>query len=283
MSSLKRREVLPVDGTTRPSPTVAETERFLPSVTVMKHSTMLERKGKHDPEFQRRSHDPPMTDEEAPQEATQLLMLDLRISSKNNKKHRVLIMTSPFIRCVQTAVIVAQEIGVKEIQIHHALGEAVNKVRDEGWDFAYESLARPRSELAQIVRAISEEGEQMRNKAPVTISAVIGSPMGVDDVQESEIKYQDRVGKVLEECAASLEFDGDHIVVIGHSSTLQVFSQHFPEKVHVVKDEPCGFLTLSTPSSHTLWFSGRSRVHIRPKISADPTKKIGMQGGEDEK
>jgi len=270
--------VRPVDGSFRPEPTVGETERFLPSITVMKHSTTLERKGKHDPNFVRRAHDPPLNDFESPIEATQLLMLDLRISEKNNKSHRCLIMSSPHQNCVQTAVLVAQEIGVKEIQIHHWLGEAVNTVRDMGWDWAYESLARSRSDLSQIVSDLSSEGMQLRNKASVTISSYLGTPLGADDVQESSIKYQHRVGEVLDECAASLEFDGDHIIIIGHSSTLQVFSQHFPEKVHIVKDEPCGFLTLATPTSHALWFSGRSRVQLRPVVALDNSKKAGCQG-----
>lgn len=274
----KRRDVLPVDGSFRPEPTVGQTERFLPTVTLMKHSKTLVREGKHDPNFASRAHDPPITDLSSPQEATQLLMLDLRISEKNNKKHRILVMSSPHQNCVQTAVLVAQEVGVKEIQIHHWLGEAVNTVRDMGWDFAYESLARPRHELAQIVSETSAEGEQLRNKAAVRISSFLGTPLGKEDVQESDVKYQHRVGDVLDECVSSLEFDGDHIIIVGHSSTLQVFSQHFPEKVHIVREEPCGFLTISTPTSHALWFSGRSRVQLRPAVALDPTKKTGMQG-----
>jgi len=277
-----RREVRPVDGSFRPPPTSGETERFLPSLTVMKHSATLERQGKHDPNFTHgRCHDPVITDLETPRESTQLLMLDLRISEKNNKRHRVNIISSPHQNCVQTAVLVAQEIGVKEIQIHHSLGEAVNTVRDQGWDWAYESLARSRGELSSIVADISAEGEQLHNKASVRISSFLGAPLGPEDVQESSIKYEQRVGAVLDECAASLEFDGDHIILIAHSSTLQVFSRHFPEKVHIVKDEPCAFLTLSTPSSHTLWFSGRSRVQLRPAIGYDSTKKAGMQGDGD--
>jgi len=277
-SQFKRREVRVVDGTFQPPPTSGEVERFIPTLTVMKHSATLQRTGKHDPNFRSRAHDAPIIDFDSPREATQLLMLDLRISEKNNKRHRVLIMTSPHQNCVQTAVLVAQEIGVKEIQIHHHLGEPVNAVRDAGWDWAYESLARSRGELASIVADVSAEGEQLRNKAPVRISGVLGSALGADDVQESDIKFQHRVGVVLDECAASLEFDGDHIIIIGHSSTLQCFSQHFAEKVRIVKDEPCGFLTLSTPSSHTLWFSGRSRVALQPVVALDPSKKVGLQG-----
>lgn len=277
-----RKEIRAVDGSFKPEPGIGETERFLPSITVMKHSATLVRKGKHDPLFTRRCHDAPITDHKSPQESAQLLMLDLRISEKNNKKHRILIISSPFQNCVQTAVLVAQEIGVKEIQIHHGLGEAVNTVRDNGWDFAYESLAMSRGELSRVVAAISAAGEQLRNKASVTISAVLGNPLGVDDVQESAVKYQQRVGDVLSESAATLEYDGDHIIIIGHSSTLTVFSQHFSEKVHIFKDEPCSFLTLSTPSSHTLWFSGRSRVQIRPRVALDPSKKVGMQGEVEE-
>ena len=270
-------EVRAVDGKFIPEPTVGETERLLPSITVMKHSTKLVRKGKHDPDFLKRSHDPRITDHDAPQEATQLLMVDLRISQKNNKNHRILIMSSPLICCLQTAVIVAQELGVREIQVHHALGEAVNKILDMGWDFAYETLAPRRSEMDRAVRLMSQEGEENRNKAPVVISNMLGKAMGVDDVQESDINYRHRVGEVLDEAASSLEFDGDHVIIIGHDSTVMTFSQHFSETCDVVSIAECGFLTMCTPSSHSCWFSGRSRVQLKPLRSLDPSMKIGSQ------
>lgn len=276
-SPSKRREVRPVDGTSVPEPTAGETERLLPTVTVMRHSTTLKRTGKHDPNFTSRAHDPGITNHEAPQEATQLLMVDLRISSRNNKKHRILVMSSPMQNCLQTAVIVAQELGVREIQVHDHLVEAVSALRDMGWDFNYETLALRRSEMDRVVRLASQEGEEMRNKAPVTISAVLGRAIGRDELQESDAKYRHRVGEVLEEAVSSLEFDGDHIVIIGHTSTLSVLSQHFSEKVDVVSADDCGFLTLCTPSSRSCWFSGRSRVQLRPLRSLDLTKKIGSQ------
>lgn len=277
VDSSPSKRVRAVDGKSIPEPTAGETERLLPTVTVFRHSTTLKRTGKHDPNFASRAHDPGITNFEAPQESTQLLMVDLRISARNNKKHRILVVSSPLKNCLQTAVIVAQELGVREIQVHQQLVEAVSAVRDMGWDFAHETLAMRRSEMDRLVRLTSQEGEETRNKAPVTISAVLGHALGREELQESDAQYRHRVGEVLEESASSLEFDGDHIVIIGHSSTLDVFAHHFPETCDVVSVDDCGFLTLSTPSSHSCWFSGRSRVQLRPLRSLDLTKKIGSQ------
>jgi len=255
--------------------------RFLPTITVMKHSTLLKRTGKHDENFATMAHDTKMIDDDLPREASQMLMLDLEISERNHKAHRVVVVSSPYRSCLQTATIVAQEFGLSSIQVHHGLGEAVKTSRDLGWDFAYEQLTLSDFEMDEVVREKSAEGELQREAFPVHIAAVLGHSLGVDDVQESDVLYKHRVGEVLDDVAAALERDGDHFVIIGHSSTLQVFSRHFiTDKscaIIVGSDQDCSFLTLATPSPSSFFCTGRSRLQLRPVRADDPSKKIGFQ------
>ena len=100
--------------------------RYLPTISIITHSTKLLREGKYDPNFKDgRAHDAKIIDDDLPREAAQLLMLDLEITQRNFKEHRVVIVSSPYRRCIETATIVAQEMGVDSIQIYYDFGEAV--------------------------------------------------------------------------------------------------------------------------------------------------------------
>ena len=52
-----------------------------------------------------------------PHWAAEMLQLDIGLSSLNLTKHRVIILTSPFRRCLETAVLLAQNIGIDGIQV----------------------------------------------------------------------------------------------------------------------------------------------------------------------
>ena len=253
--------------------------RRLPTVTIMNHSQMLERTRKYDENFKKRAHDVGITDFECPREAAQLLMLDLEINKKNFKKHRVTVVSSPYKRCIQTAVLVAQEMGVNDIQIFYDFGEGVGASRDSGWDFAYEPLNNRRGDMENIVRETSRPGELDEREAPaISIGGYFGTELTVAHLNENDINYLDRVSAACAQSAACLECDGDHVVVVGHATTLKKAAHYFiSEDTGVFEVQPVGYMTITTPSDGSAWISGRSRINVKPVLAADPSKKIGFQ------
>lgn len=252
--------------------------RYLPSVTFVAHAKELERTGKYDENFKKRAHDTHIVDYETPREVAQLLMLDLEINKKNLKQHRVTVVSSPYKRCLQTAVLVAQEMGVDQIQVFYDFGEAVAASRDSGWDFAYEPLVNSRGDMRRIVSEASRIGELEREASRISIGSFNGNELTVDDLNESEVNYLFRVSAACEQTAACLEMDGDHVVVVGHGTSLKKAAMHFiSEDTGVYDVKPCGYMTITTPSDGSAWISGRSRICVKPIRTEDPNKKIGFQ------
>lgn len=253
--------------------------RYLPTISIMAHSTKLLREGKYDPNFKDgRAHDAKIIEDDLPREAAQLLLLDLEITQRNFKDHRVVIVSSPYRRCIETATIVAQEMGVESIQIYYDFGEAVSDSRDAGWDFAYEPLTVSPGEMDDFVFTKSEDGVHTHNSNRVSIDNIVGRQLSVDDVQENDVRYQYRVGEALNQVQASLEQDGDHVVIVGHPSTIQSAAIHFlgaDMKVYHIED--CGCLTLASPSDASSWIAGNFRMKIKPIRTENPNLKIGFQ------
>jgi broad specificity phosphatase PhoE len=248
--------------------------RYIPTITIMRHSITLERTGKHDPNFTSRSHDQKMVDDDLPREAAQLLMLDLNISKRNFKEHRCVVMSSPYRRCLETATIVAQELGLSSIQVYHDFGEAVIKSLDADWDFAYEPLTQSLSVLEGIVQDKSQEGEERYDSQRITVEAAIGQELTQADLNENPINYQYRIGEALNQATASLEMDGDHVIVIAHGTTIQQAATHFLGMEVLNEEAPCGYITIASPSDNSAWLAGRSKVTIKPMRSKDMSKKI---------
>ncbi len=245
----------------------------------MAHSKVLQRTGKYDENFLKRAHDNFIIDYETPREVAQLLMLDLEINKKNITQHRMTVVSSPYKRCLQTAVLVAQEIGVDKIQVYYDFGEAVAASNNNGWDFAYESLVNSRGEMHNIVSEASRLGELDREAPRISIGGFFGKELTVDDLNESDINYLFRVSAACEQTAACLEADGDHVIVVAHPTTLKKAAMHFiSEDTGSIYDvKPCGYMTITTPSDSSAWISGRSRICVKPIRTEDPNKKIGFQ------
>lgn len=252
--------------------------RYLPSVSFISHSKAIQRTGKYDKNFQKRAHDAWIIDYETPREVAQLLMLDLEINMKNLKQHRINVVSSPYKRCLQTAVLVAQEVGVDEIQVYYDFGEAVAASNNSGWDFAYEPLVNTRGEMHNIVSEASRLGELDREAPQISIGSFNGTELTVDDLNESDINYLYRISGACQQTAACLEQDGDHVIVVSHPTTLKKAAMHFiSEDTGVYDVKPCGYMTVTTPSDGSAWISGRSRICVKPIKSEDPNKKIGFQ------
>ena len=253
--------------------------RYVPTVTIINHSKTLKREGKYDENFKTRSHDSWIIDLDAPREAAQLLALDLEITAKNYKEHRVTIISSPYKRCLQTATLVAQEMNIDNIQVYYDFGEAVAASRDAGWDFAYEPLVVSQSEMQNIVSEASRKGEQEREDPAITIGGFLGRE--VKDLNENDLNYFDRVSNACGETAAALEHDGDHMVVIAHATTIKKAAMYFiGEDTSVFKIQDCGYMTITSASDGSSWISGRSRSAVKPVRAANPNLKIGHEMGE---
>lgn len=245
----------------------------------MNHAKTLEREGKYDENFKKRAHDGWIIDEEGPRVAAQLLSLDLEITAKNYKQHRVTIISSPYKRCLQTATLVAQELNMNEIQVFYDFGEAVAASRDAGWDFAYEPLVVSQHEMQSIVSEASRKGEIERENPAVSIGSFNGTE--VKDLNENDLNYFDRVAGAAAQTAAALEQDGDHMVVIAHASTIKKAAMHFiGEDTSVFKIRDCGYMTITSTSDGSNWISGRSRIDVKPVKAANPNLKIGCEFGQ---
>ena len=254
------------------------TTRYIPTVTIMNHSEKLERRAVHDPNFKHRAHDTKIIDDDIPREAAQLLLLDLNVSTRNKSEHRIVVISSPYKRCLETATIVAQEVGVDTIQVYYDYGEAVSASRDAGWDFAYEPLVVPRGEMDVIVAEKSQEGEERHNSNAITIEMAYGKELSNDDIQENDVRYNFRIGGALTQSCASLEQDGDHVIIIGHGSTMKSAGNYFVPSLNLLNVEaPCGYVTFCSPSDDSVWLQGRSKVTVKPVPSEDMSKKIGHQ------
>lgn len=90
----------------------------LPTLTMMQHSEARHKKPKkkdidsiHDPIDI--LHDTEIVDDELPFQTTQMIMLDLELTFRNCKKNRILVISSPFRKCVETATVVSQAFGIE--------------------------------------------------------------------------------------------------------------------------------------------------------------------------
>ena len=252
--------------------------RYIPTISIIRHSEALKRTGIHDENFKHRAHDTKIIDDDLPREATQLLMLDLNISQRNKNEHRSVVISSPYKRCLETATIVAQELGLRSIQVYYDFGEAVSASRDAGWDFAYEPLTVPLNEMEEIVAEKSQEGVDRYNSNPITIDCAYGKRLSNDDIQENDVRYNFRIGNALTQSCDSLEQDGDHVIIVAHGTTIKSAGNYFVPTLNLLNVEAsCGYVTFCSPSDDSVWLSGRSKVTVKPVPSEDTSKKIGHQ------
>jgi broad specificity phosphatase PhoE len=224
----------------------------VPTVTIMKH-------GPTRPSVNR-PHDPPTVDWGMPAWAASMLTMDLGLSKK--KKNNIIIVTSPFQRCIESAVVVAHSLGVKSIEVHYGLGESVSAIRTNGWDWAYCPLYLSPQQMHLVVANMEEPGKE------ISISGIYGRQMGPEDITERYDQIYLRVSETFDSIKSRLKNPGDHIVCVGHTDTIKIFVRHFgPSTTAEVMDvKNCGFVTLACPTQEIYWLKTRSRV----KIFAEP-------------
>jgi len=103
-------------------------------------------------------HDPALDDREGPIEAAHTLMLDLAINELNSDSHRILIVVSPFRRCLESSVLIAQAMGVPAIQVHYGLTEQVSILRNAGWDWEVAPLYMNERDMRNVVAQMVSVG-----------------------------------------------------------------------------------------------------------------------------
>lgn len=196
-----------------------------PTLTIMRHAdVVVKRKGptQTSSDFfrnNRRLHDPSIVNDDDVLEAASLLLLDLGISEKNCRKHRVLVVSSPFLKCLESAVLVCQIFGVESFYVHYGLGDSMNNILASGWDWATVPLQLPRHEMERHVNIKSRQGER-KGRNRIKINNYLGTEKTVQDKSETLREFHARMNDTLDEIRLSLERPGDRMIVIGHDETL---------------------------------------------------------------
>ena len=178
-----------------------------------------------------------------------MMLLELGISKKYVKKHKILIVCSPMRRCIETGVLVAESIGITNISIHHGLTDTLSDVRDMGWnvqsldEHVVSCTLNPR-EMDEIVEEIREPWKYVNNDAnpplveemQVDIQNIFGEMMSPSQLPELPEAHELRVSETLEDIAETVSEDGEHIIIIAHDATMNVFARHFGDRDLQVSD-----------------------------------------------
>jgi broad specificity phosphatase PhoE len=197
-------------------------------------------------------------------EAASVLMLDLGITEKNHKMHRVMVVSSPFKKCLETAVLVCQVFGVDSFYVHFGVGENLINILQTGWDWGRIPLYLTSSEMHQFVNQKSRKGER-RGKCKVRISGFLGSPMSAEDRGENQRDITNRFAKSFNEIKSFLEKRGDHMICVAHHDAQTHFARNYGEGYDVTNGQDCSFITFAMPSDNCAWVTGRSRINFIPK------------------
>lgn len=103
---------------------------------------------------------------------------------------------------------------------HYELGDFVPNARDAGWDYCAQPLLLPPQELKKVVKDIRNP-----DLLKVKVEVVHGRELTVEDLNESRENLRDRVTHALKTLQAILQHEGEHVVVVAHESTIEVFAQ----------------------------------------------------------
>jgi len=228
----------------------------MPTVTVMNHGPARPSRT--------RFHDPPLADHGMPGWAAKILTMDLGLEKSRKKKAgKIVIWCSPYQRCIESAVVVAQELGVQSIRVHYGLGESCSAIRTAGWDWAYCPLYLSPDQMRLVVSNMEEPGRLIK------IESIQGRQQSTTDIIEADDQLFLRVSETLELVKSEVNNPGDHSIVIAHKDTMRIFVQHFgPSATAQVFDEKhCSFATLAVASQECYWLKTRSRV----KVFAEPS------------
>ena len=142
------------------------------------------------------------------------------------------VVSSPFRRCLQTAGIVAAALGVRTVDVHLGLGEAMAQVKRNGWpdDPGHELTYLSKAEMEAAVQAApGATGSALR------LGAVRGEKprFGQDDVQ--------RIRSVLGQMCAEVVSDSGGVLMVTHGDVLAQWVEMATRET-VLQCDYCGFI-----------------------------------------
>lgn len=213
---------------------------------------------------QQRYHDTDIIDNTLPVETAEMIMLDLGLDYRSASSKRVLVVSSPLRKCVETATVVAQTFGVEGIFVHYGFCQSMMASLDNGWDWATMPLVASQSEMREIVRQKSLELKS-KDRGDVRLMGFIGKSFVTEDKNESEREYVDRVEGAIEDMKSSLFQPGDHAIVIAHDETLKIIIHHYGSGSELISNDECSYLTLAVASPRSAWIASRCRLQLSPQ------------------
>ena len=226
----------------------------------------------------RRRHDPPICDLSLPGSVAQTLLLELGISKQHIHKHKIMIICSPLRRCIETAVLVAQSIGLTGFSIHHELVDNLSNVRYSGWnidslDSHVADLVLSREEIDDLVDELCTPWKYVNIEADppevqtlrVKVENVFGEMLTASMLPELKEVHDHRVKQALGSIQDAVCEDGEHVVIIAHEDSMNVFVQLYGDReLRVSEMKDCSFITARKASKGCVWIQGMSRcvVHL---------------------
>lgn len=177
-----------------------------------------------------RPYDTPISDFELPHSAA------TRLSEYDFTK----IVSSPFRRCLQTAAVVARELGVPTVDVHKGIGEAMAQVKRNGWpddpdhELSYLSEEEMRATLAGSSVSLTSTS--------VSLGGVYGEKpvFGQDDAS--------RIRDVLAEIAAAVGSEGGSVLLVTHGDVVGQWVEMVTRET-VVQSDYCAWVVYKAPEA----------------------------------
>ena len=155
---------------------------------------------------QERPYDTPINDFELP-------VQQARLMKERQLGQFDLLVCSPFRRCLQTASLVAAELGIKTVLINTSMSERVSAVKKAQRDVWGDS--RPAD---GVVTYLDDDQQQQYLGAEVSIEGQMGTvPPTTEDHHQTKCRYQKAFDELREEfCVAQ----GKSVLVVAHGGEL---------------------------------------------------------------
>jgi broad specificity phosphatase PhoE len=242
-------------------------KKAFPTITVIRHAkaprlSIPAKTGENMHDDLGRIHDAPSVDDVVPGASAHMVMLDIGLSSKNYKQRRVIVVSAPEQRCIEGAVIVAQNFGLDTIHIHYGLNMNIMDSLEYGWDYHTMNMHLTPQQMNRVVDA-KNVGVELK----VRIASRLGAPLTAEARFENLTDSMNRIKAAIEDCRSSLEYEGDSVVIVGHDDTLQGLVENYGQDVRIEgKPRDGAFITFATQSRGRVWLIGRGGVEMVPSV-----------------
>jgi len=239
------------------------------SLLIMRHAELLD-KEKHfavirDEEWadkEQRPYDPPISSSDMPSEAARKL-----------QKYGIRqIWTSPFRACIQTAAVVARELGIDHLRVHNGLGESLQEVKKSFKNYHLQD--QPLSYVTTLeAKSIAGEGVKLSWDPH---SSVVREP---DDLKQ-------RAARVIQAITNSVVGE-ESVLIVTHSSLLNAYMPSLDNDHSSLKTEPAGYIAIRGPHGQQASAEAILETHRTESIKdlssrfrfKNPVVSVSMQTG----